>query len=144
MLADAAARAELAGACARALTRSTKALAALQKPEGYWVGDLLADTTLESDYILLQLWLYPPDDAGWNPPTLARVRRAAQAILARQRPQGGFNIYPQGDADISASVKAYTALKLAGIDPESEGMLRPAPHDSRYGWPAGCQLIHQD
>ncbi len=125
MLADAAARAELAGACARALTRSTKVLTDLQKPEGYWVGDLLADTTLESDYILLQLWLYPPDERGaWNPPTRARVRRAAEAILARQRPQGGFNIYPQGDADISASVKAYTALKLAGIDPDSEALLR--------------------
>jgi len=124
MLADAAARAELAGACARALTRSTAVLANLQKPDGYWVGDLLADTTLESDYILLQLWLYPPDENGWNPPTLDRVKRAAQAIIARQRPQGGYNIYPQGDADISASVKAYTALKLAGIDPEGEPMLK--------------------
>jgi squalene-hopene/tetraprenyl-beta-curcumene cyclase len=124
MLADAAARAELAGACARALTRSTKVLANLQKPDGYWVGDLLADTTLESDYILLQLWLHPPDENGWNPPTLECVKRAAKAILARQRPQGGYNIYPQGDADISASVKAYTALKLAGIDPEGEPMLR--------------------
>jgi squalene-hopene/tetraprenyl-beta-curcumene cyclase len=124
MLADAAARAELAAACARALTRSTKVLASLQKPDGYWVGDLLADTTLESDYILLQLWLYPPDENGWNPPTLDCVKRAAQAILTRQRPQGGYNIYPQGDADVSASVKAYTALKLAGVDPQSEPMLR--------------------
>jgi squalene-hopene/tetraprenyl-beta-curcumene cyclase len=124
MIADAAARAELAGRCARALTRSAQVLAGLQKPDGYWVGDLLADTTLESDYILLQLWLYPPDESGWNPPTLDRVKRAAQAILARQRPQGGYSIYPQGDADISASVKAYTALKLAGIDPENKDMLR--------------------
>jgi squalene-hopene/tetraprenyl-beta-curcumene cyclase len=124
MIADAAARTAMAEACTRALTRSSKALADLQRPEGYWVGDLLADTTLESDYILLQLWLYPPDENGWNPPTLDRVKRAAQSILARQRPQGGFGIYPQGDADSSASVKAYTALKLGGIDPQNEPMLR--------------------
>lgn len=122
--ADAAARAAMAEACTRALALSTQALAGLQKPDGFWVGDLLADTTLESDYILLQLWLYPPDEHGWHPPTLARVKRAAQAILQRQRPQGGFNIYPEGDADISASVKGYTALKLAGVNPESESMLR--------------------
>ena len=121
---DAAARTALAEACSRALALSTQALASLQKPDGYWVGDLLADTTLESDYILLQLWLYPPGENGWNPPTLDRVKRAAQAILARQRPQGGYAIYPDGDADASASVKAYTALKLAGIDPECEAMLR--------------------
>jgi squalene-hopene/tetraprenyl-beta-curcumene cyclase len=121
---DPAARAALAEACTRALTLSTQAISDLQKPDGHWVGDLLADTTLVSDYILLQLWLYPPDENGWNPPTLARVQRAAQAILEQQRPQGGFNIYPQGDADVSASVKAYTALKLAGIDPGSEAMLR--------------------
>ena len=124
MIADASARAALAERCSQALSLSEKVLSGLQRPDGYWVGDLLADTTLESDYILLQLWLYPPDENGWNPPTLERVKRAAQAILGRQRPQGGYTIYPDGDADISASVKAYTALKLAGIDPESEPMLR--------------------
>jgi squalene-hopene/tetraprenyl-beta-curcumene cyclase len=124
LAADAAARAAFAAACARALARSAEVLTSMQKPEGYWVGDLLADTTLESDYILLQLWLHPPGENGWNPPTRARVERAAQAILKRQHPAGGFDTFPQGDADVSASVKAYTALKLAGIDPQSEPMLR--------------------
>ncbi len=124
VVADMAARIALAEACTHALTLSTSVLADLQKPDGHWVGDLLADTTLASDYILLQLWLYPPEENGWNPPTLARVKRTAQAILEQQLPGGGFNIYPQGDPDVSASVKAYTALKLAGVDPESEEMLR--------------------
>jgi squalene-hopene/tetraprenyl-beta-curcumene cyclase len=124
LAADAAARAAFAEACTRALARSSEVIATLQKPDGYWVGDLLADTTLESDYILLQLWLCPPDEHGWNPPTRVRVERAAQEILKRQRTAGGFDIFPQGDADISASVKAYTALKLAGIHPESEPMVR--------------------
>ncbi len=120
----AATRQSLAQACTQALNRAGEALLELQKPEGYWCGDLLADTTLESDYILLQLWLYPPDSSGWNPPTMERVRKAARSILRRQLPDGGFDIYPGGPADPSASVKAYAALKLAGVDPESPEMRR--------------------
>jgi squalene-hopene/tetraprenyl-beta-curcumene cyclase len=88
------------------------------------VGELLADTTLESDYILLQLWLHPPEGGSWNPPSRTRVEKAAKAILLRQLPDGGFNIYTGGPSEISATVKAYCALKLAGIDPASEPMRR--------------------
>jgi squalene-hopene/tetraprenyl-beta-curcumene cyclase len=119
-----ASRRALAQACALAAGRSAQALLDLQKPEGYWCGELLADTTLESDYILLQLWLNPPQGAGWNPPNAGRIRKLRRSILERQMPDGGFNIYPSGPADISASVKAYTALKLAGMDVESEPMQR--------------------
>ena len=87
-----------------------------QEPQGYWLAYLTADTTLESDYILLQLWLHPPVNGVWNPPTRPLVDNAAESILARQLPDGGFNIYPQGPADLSATVKAYFALKLVGID----------------------------
>jgi squalene-hopene/tetraprenyl-beta-curcumene cyclase len=119
-----ASRRSLADACAATLQRSGSALLAAQKPEGYWCSELLADSTLESDYILLQLWLHPPNDAGWNPPTWERIQKAARSILERQLPEGGIWIYPGGRADISASVKAYTALKLAGIDIESAPMVR--------------------
>lgn len=117
-------RQTLAEACAAAMSRARAALLDLQKPGGYWCGDLLADSTLESDYILLQLWLYPPDGSGWHPPTMDRIRKAARSILDRQLPGGGFNIYPGGPAEPSAGVKAYAALKLAGHDPESEPMIR--------------------
>jgi squalene-hopene/tetraprenyl-beta-curcumene cyclase len=118
------ARRALAEACAVATETSAGALLDLQKPEGYWCGDLLADTTLESDYILVQLWLHPPQGAAWNPPNVDRIRKVRRSILERQMPDGGFNIYPGGPADVSASVKAYTALKLAGMAPESEPMQR--------------------
>lgn len=116
-------RPALAEACTTTLLRAQGALLDLQKPEGYWCGDLLADTTLESDYILLQLWLHPPDENGWNPPNRETISKAAQSILERQLPNGGFNIYPSGPADVSASVKAYTALKLAGVAPDSDAMV---------------------
>ncbi len=117
-------RTAVASACETAAQRVAHSLLAIQKPEGYWCADLLADSTLESDYVLLQLWLYPPDDGAWKPPTSERIRKARLAILDRQLPDGGFNIYPGGPADVSASVKAYTALKLARVSTDSDPMQR--------------------
>jgi squalene-hopene/tetraprenyl-beta-curcumene cyclase len=107
---------------ADAIGRAVGALSAQQSPEGFWCGELTADTTLESDYILLQLWLNQPDENGWNPPTKHRIDRAAQSILQRQLPDGGFNIYAGGPSEVSATTKGYCALKLAGIDPECRAM----------------------
>jgi len=109
------AREELATAAAGALKKGVDYLAGLQYPDGYWWGELTADTTLESDFILLQLWLYPPEGSSWNPPTRDLVDKAVRSILARQLPDGGFNIYQKGPSEVSASVKAYFALKLAGL-----------------------------
>ena len=105
---------------AAALECSSRALLAQQAPEGFWCGELTADATLESDYILLQLFLHQPEDLAWNPPTAVRIQKAARAILERQLPDGGFNIYTGGPADVSATVKAYCALKLAGIGADSD------------------------
>jgi squalene-hopene/tetraprenyl-beta-curcumene cyclase len=104
-----------------------KALAALlgmQSEEGYWWAELTADSTLESDWILLQLWLHPPVDGVWNPPTRPQIDKAVQSILSRQLPDGGFYIYPKGPSEVSASVKAYFALKLAGVPADSVPMTR--------------------
>ncbi|MDX2152397.1 MAG: squalene--hopene cyclase [Bryobacteraceae bacterium] len=109
---------------ARAMRRSADHLLAIQNPSGYWWGELTADTTLESDYILLQLWLHPPVNGVWAPPASARIDKAVASILARQLPDGGFNIYAQGPAEISACVKAYFALKLAGVPLSDDRMIR--------------------
>src|SRR5450631_1217200 len=108
----------------RAIGSALDALSAQQAPEGFWCGELTADTTLESDYILLQLWLNQPDASGWNPPTRERIDRAGRSILERQLPDGGFNIYSGGPSEVSATIKAYCALKLAGMDPQSDAMRR--------------------
>jgi squalene-hopene/tetraprenyl-beta-curcumene cyclase len=111
------------------LRRAADRLLSLQHNDGYWCALLTADTTLESDYILLQLWMHPPgiysSDAGtWDPPTRDRIDRAVRRILSRQLPDGGFNIYAKGPSEISASVKAYFALKVAGVPVEDERMRR--------------------
>src|SRR5262245_38843385 len=102
-------------AVAQAIGRAAEQLLSQQDRRGFWWADLTADTTLESDYILLQLWMHPPQDGVWNPASREFVDKAAQSILARQLPDGGFNVYVKGPSDISATVKAYFALKLAGI-----------------------------
>jgi len=74
--------------------------------EGYWCGELGADTTLVSDYILLHRLLGTED--------AVRTQKCATEILNRQNKDGGWPIYNDGPSNISASVKAYFALKMAG------------------------------
>ncbi len=114
----------LTAAAADVTRRAADYLIRLQHPDGYWWGELTADTTLESDFILLQLWLYPPEGGVWSPPTRDLVSKAVQSILARQLPDGGFNIYEKGPSEISATVKAYFALKVAGLPPDGPELTR--------------------
>ncbi len=107
-----------------ALERGSSSLLKRQSKEGFWWAKLRADSTLESDYILTQLWLHPPVDGVWNPPTRPRVDRAVKAILSRQLDDGGFNIYLHGPAEVSASIKAYFGLKVAGLPPYDPRMTR--------------------
>ena len=58
----------LAGASANALRQAAGHLCRLQRGEGFWRGDLTADSTLESDWFLLLLWLHPPRNGVWTPP----------------------------------------------------------------------------
>jgi squalene-hopene/tetraprenyl-beta-curcumene cyclase len=89
-----------------------------QKPDGHWVGELLVDSTLCSDYVLFMHWLGDVDE------TLQK--RSVRHILKRQLRDGGWNIYYGGPSEINASVKAYFALKLAGYSPDL-----PFMHEAR-------------
>jgi squalene-hopene/tetraprenyl-beta-curcumene cyclase len=102
---------------------AAQTLQSKQYAEGYWVGDLTADSTLQSDYILLQMWLYPAaPDGTWDPPTMPKIRKAARAIIDAQREDGGWNIYQPGPSEINATVRAYTMLKMTGMDIEGPRM----------------------
>jgi len=80
-----------------------------QHEDGYWCGELEADTTLESDYIAIHTLL-----GTGNP---SRMQRAVPEIIRHQNADGGWPIYTGGPSNISASVKAYFALKLMGYKP---------------------------
>src|SRR5246500_5254583 len=81
-------------------------LFAQQHPEGYWCGELEADTTLESDYIAIHTLL--------GTGNRSRMERAVPEIIRHQNADGGWPIFSGGPSNISASVKAYFALKLMG------------------------------
>jgi squalene-hopene/tetraprenyl-beta-curcumene cyclase len=109
--------------CISAVNRAAEFMLRRQHQAGYWWEDLTADTTLESDYILFQLWLHRVENGKWNPPNRDVIDRAVASILSRQLEDGGFNIYPGGPSEISACVKAYFSLKVAGL-PADDSVLR--------------------
>ena len=86
---------DLAGTAQIAASRATMALERLQYPEGYWVGDLTADSTLQADYILLQMWLYPAEpDGSWKPPTMGRgIRKAVRFPSGRAARRWGLEYF---------------------------------------------------
>jgi len=114
----------LLDAARETMRRGAAYLLSLQTGEGYWWADLTADTTLESDFVLLELWLHPPKDGVWNPPNRALLDKVVHSILQRQLPDGGFNIYAHGPTEINATIKAYAALKLAGVPAEDPNLKR--------------------
>src|SRR5262249_26181337 len=66
-------------------------------------------------------------------------RKAAEYILQKQLPSGGWAMYPGGTLEISGSVKAYFALKLAGHDCSSEPMQRARAAILAHG---GADAVH--
>jgi len=86
--------------------RATEWLLGQQHPDGYWCGELEADSMLESDYIFLHTMLGTGDRG--------KMERAVNEILRHQNADGGWSIYPNGPSNISLGVKAYLALKLMG------------------------------
>src|SRR4051812_10099778 len=114
----------LESAASQSMRRAADYLAGLQEPDGHWCAELTADCTLEADFILFQLWLEPPQDGRWTPASWPRIEKAMRSILARQLDDGGFNIYAGGPSEVSASVKAYVALKLGGLTVEDPRLTR--------------------
>lgn len=97
-----------------ALERTRDWLLARQDEDGYWVAELEGDTILESEYILLMAFLGREFDDV--------CIRCARYIQDHQLAGGGWAIYPGGPTDVSASVKAYFALKLTGRSPDEPSM----------------------
>jgi len=96
--------------------RTAEWLAVRQAADGHWRAPLEGDTILESEYVILLAWagrLDAPEAEG-----------CGRRILQEQLPDGGWALHPGGPLDVSASVKAYLALKLLGHDPRSAALER--------------------
>jgi squalene-hopene/tetraprenyl-beta-curcumene cyclase len=110
--------------------RARRGLLARQQPDGHWVGELQGDTILESEYVLLMAFLGRERDEA--------VTQAGRYLLEQQLPEGGWNNYPDGPVELSVSVKAYFALKLAGHDPDAPYMRRACAAIRALGGAAHC------
>ncbi len=98
-----------------AIHRATSFVLGMQEPEhGYWVDELEADSTLTSEYVMLRHFLGKVDQQ--------KQAKAVRYLLDQQLPDGGWPIYYGGPSEISASIKAYFALKLAGVSPDESFM----------------------
>jgi squalene-hopene/tetraprenyl-beta-curcumene cyclase len=91
---------------AKGIARAKDWLLGQQDPEGYWCGELEADSMLESDYIFVHTLLGTGDPG--------KMERAINEILRHQNEDGGWSLYPGGPSNINYGVKAYLALKLMG------------------------------
>ncbi len=100
----------------QAIRRSVNWFLSAQTQDGYWWGELEADTTLESDYILYLHIL-----GELESPKTAKL---AKYIRDRQLPDGGWNIFYGGPSELNASVKAWVALRLAGDSASSAHLER--------------------
>jgi len=88
-----------------------------QVDEGYWMGELEGDSILESEYILLLTFLGIEKNKK-------KIEALARYLIKKQEKHGGWSTYPGGPPDISGSVKAYFALKIAGYDPSLPLMVK--------------------
>jgi squalene-hopene/tetraprenyl-beta-curcumene cyclase len=96
---------------------ATAALLAQQKPDGHWVYELEADATIPAEYVLLVHYLA-------ETPDLELEKKIGVYLRRIQAGHGGWPLYHGGGLDISATVKAYFALKMIGDDPAAPHMAR--------------------
>ena len=96
----------------RTIDRAGRALMDRQREDGHWVFELEADCTIPAEFVLLKHFLGEPEDLQLE----AKIGRYLRRI---QGEHGGWALYHGGALDISATVKAYYALKMIGDDIEA-------------------------
>ena len=100
----------------RVIGEAMAGLKARQRADGQWCFDLEADATIPAEYIMLEHFL------GEIDPELEA--RQAEYLRATQADHGGWPLYYGGECNVSATVKAYIALRLVGDSPDAPHMQR--------------------
>jgi squalene-hopene/tetraprenyl-beta-curcumene cyclase len=100
----------------RSIAAARHALGYAQNADGLWVYELEADCTIPAEYILMLHFL--------GESNAALEKKIAVYLRSRQAAHGGWPLYQGGELDVSATVKAYYALKLAGDSIDAPHMVR--------------------
>src|SRR3984885_14725271 len=111
-------RQEAPDAAQAALGRAVSHLTGLQNPGGWWQGELETNVTMDAEDLLLREFLGIRTDE--------ETQAAARWIRRSQRADGTWANFLGGDADLSTTVEAYVALRLAGDSPQAAHMARAA------------------
>ena len=127
------ATANLAGLDA-AVASATDALLKLQRPDGHWVFELEADCTIPAEYVLFVHYL-------GETPDLELERKIGVYLRRIQGAHGGWPLYHGGVLDVSATVKAYFALKMIGDDPAEPHMVRARDALKAAGGAGACNVF---
>jgi squalene-hopene/tetraprenyl-beta-curcumene cyclase len=109
-------KSESSGSTAAALQRACDHLLSLQRTDGWWKAELETNVCMDAEEMLLREFL------GIR--TEEVTRQSAAWIRSQQQGDGGWSIYSGGEADLSASVEGYWALRLAGDPADAEHMRR--------------------
>jgi squalene-hopene/tetraprenyl-beta-curcumene cyclase len=109
---------------AGSLGRAVDALSLLQSPEGWWKGELETNVTMDAEDLLLREFL------GIR--TAEQTEATARWIRSQQRSDGTWATFYGGPSDLSTTVEAYVALRLAG-DPIDAAHMRAAAEFVRGG-----------
>src|SRR3954470_6962843 len=99
------------------VARAEQALLADQQPDGHWVFELEADATIPAEYVLMVHYFA-------EEPNLELERKIGVYLRRIQGKHGGWPLFHEGEFDMSASVKAYFALKMIGDDINAPHMKR--------------------
>ncbi|MGB2984006.1 MAG: squalene--hopene cyclase, partial [Candidatus Bipolaricaulia bacterium] len=99
-----------------AIRAAVEHLLVLQSESGYWWAELESNVTITAEHLFLRHILGNPD--------ADEARAAAVDILSRQRDDGTWANWRDGPAELSTTVEAYAALKMAGISPETPEMAK--------------------
>jgi len=116
-----------------AIGAARAALIRQQHERGYWLYELEADCTIPAEFIMMMHFL-DEIDAGLQ-------AKLAVYLRAHQAEHGGWPLYYNGALDISCTVKAYFALKLAGDSPDAPHMVRARSAILERGGAARCNVF---
>lgn len=100
----------------RALERAVEHLLSLQSEQGWWKGDLETNVTMDAEDLMMRQFL--------GVRTADETTESARWIRSRQRADGSWSTFPGGPADVSTTVEAYIALRLAGDEPDADHVAR--------------------
>ncbi|MFG2291233.1 squalene--hopene cyclase [Streptomyces sp. NPDC048595] len=124
---------DTAEAARRATARATDYLLSVQDPAGWWKGDLQTNVTMDAEDLMLRQFL------GIQDPKLTEA--AARFIRGEQGEDGTWATFYGGPGELSATIEAYVALRLAGDEPDAPHMAGAAAWIRAQGGIAAARVF---